>query len=308
MSDGPIKNAVIIILLIGALVLGSYSYLLQLKVEELQAGKESLEARNKELMENYSKLLEAHGSLLQELTSLNQSYVALLQNYESLSNDYATLLQNNTVLMEQYQKVLVEYVKLTVDYAYLNQSYNELLQNYTDLMQLSQEALELKRKYDELLNAYQSLLVNYTAIKNEYEKLYFAVYEPLNEIITPSEDELKNWLATDKTNEMNYTYPDFVCGDFAVMLSLHAKLNHWDMGIMAVLGKTSNGEDIAHAFNAIRCKDKGEGPAYIVYIEPQNDAVFYGPIVEGSWYNHPGFGEIYVEKLIIVVLYQPPFE
>ena len=294
MHAGSVKNAVIIILLIGVVVLGSYSYLLQLKVEKLQADKESLEAQNKELVENYSKLLEAHGLLLQEFTSLNQSY--------------STLLQNNTALMEQYQKILVEYTKLTIEYAYLNQSYNELLQNYTNLMQLSQEALELEREYNELLNAYQSLLVNYTAIKNEYEKLYFAIYEPLDEIITPLEDELKSWLATDKTNEMNYTDPNFVCGDFAVMLSLHAKLNHWDMGVMAVLGKTSNGEDIAHAFNAIRCKDKGEGPAYIVYIEPQNDAVFYGPIVEGSWYNHPGLGEIYVEKLIIVVLYQPPFE
>jgi hypothetical protein len=45
MLAGHVKNAVMIILLIGVVVLGSY--LLQLKVEELQTDKEPLEAKTR---------------------------------------------------------------------------------------------------------------------------------------------------------------------------------------------------------------------------------------------------------------------
>jgi hypothetical protein len=74
------------------------------------------------------------------------------------------------------------------------------------------------------------------------------------------------------------------------------------MGVVAVLGTKADGSKFNHAFNAIRCK---EG---LVYVEPQNDQIFYGPITEGQWYYHPGFGLIHVDLFIVVVLYQPPLE
>jgi hypothetical protein len=287
MTAENFKTAVIIALLILTVSIGCHDISVQVENARFKANYESatrlvqkLESQNKELLENYSRLLE-------EFEVLNQLYVTLSQNYTSLT--------------EQYRKVLAEYVRLTVDYASLNLTYWKLLQNYTDL---EGQTFELRSKYENLSSAYQTLLANYSEVKSEFEKLYFAVYKPLlsNETETPSIDELRSWLEKDETDKINYTYPDFVCGDFAVMLSMHAKLNHWDMGVVAVLGATADGSEFDHAFNAIRCK---EG---LVYVEPQNDEIFYGPISEDAWYYHPGFGHIYVNLFIIVVLYQPPLE
>jgi hypothetical protein len=289
-----VKTIAIIALLIGAVSIGCHDIFVQVENAKFKADFESaaklvqkLESQNRELLENYSRLLLSHELLLEEFNTLNQSYAALSQNY--------------TALIEQYQKVLAEYVKLTVDYASLNLTYWKLLQNYTDL---EGQTFELRSKYENLSSAYQTLLANYSEVKSEFERLYFAVYKPLlsNETETPSIDELSSWLEKDETDKINYTYPDFVCGDFAVMLSMHAKLNHWDMGVVAVLGTTADGREFDHAFNAIRCR---EG---LVYVEPQNDKIFNGPISEDAWYYHPGFGQIYVNLFIIVVLYQPPLE
>ena len=239
---------------------------------------QTIEAQYTQLLNNYNNLLKEYSKLEIDLNSLNNTYRLLLQNYTSLETEY--------------QKVLTEYIELTVSYARLNETY----------MELKDELRNYENQYRQLSQQYQRLLSNYTQLKTEYEKLYFAVYVPLlsNETVTPTIDELQQWLREDDTDKLNYSKWDFVCGDFAVMLAIHAKLRHWDMGIVAVLGQDSNGNDFNHAFNAIRCQ---EG---IVYIEPQNDEIFYGPIIEGEWYNHPGFGDVYVQIFIIVVLYQPP--
>ena len=294
MSAENFKTAVIIALLIVTVSIGCHDVFVQFENVKFKANYESatrlvqrLESQNMELQKNYSRLLLSHELLLEEFRMLNQSYVTLSQNY--------------TALTEHYQKVLAEYVRLTLDYASLNLTYQKLLQNYTDL---EGQTFELRSEYENLSSAYQRLLANYSEVKSEFERLYFAVYKPLlsNETETPSIDELKDWLEKDETDKISYTYPDFVCGDFAVMLSMHAKLNHWDMGVVAVLGTTADGREFDHAFNAIRCK---EG---LVYVEPQNDEIFYGPILEGTSYYHPGFGQINVNLFIIVVLYQPPLE
>jgi len=273
---------VIFSLFLSSILLAYENSLLHGDVEAL-SGKLSAQTSKLEALEGrYEKLLKEHERLLGECETLNSSYSALMQNFTRL---------------------MAEYVELTVAYARLNATYMQLLANYTVLQQEVADYPALQQRYEALLGEYQALQANYSALKSEYEAAYFALYEPLlsNETVTPTISELEEWLAEDKTNELQYVEWDFVCGDYAVMLSMHAKMKHWDMGVVAVLGYDSNGKEFDHAFNAIRCK---EG---LVYVEPQNDHVFYGPISEGSWYEHPGFGEIYVETFIIVVLYQPPF-
>jgi hypothetical protein len=86
----------------------------------------------------------------------------------------------------------------------------------------------------------------------------------------PTTDELETWLASDNTSAITYSVQNFVCGDFAVMLSQHAKLKHWDMGIVAINGYDSvSNEPFAHALNFIYTQ---EG---LVYVEPQNDNVWW---------------------------------
>jgi hypothetical protein len=143
---------------------------------------------------------------------------------------------------------------------------------------------------------------NYTKLNGEYQKLLRAFNEPLPYKLTPTIQELQYWLTyEDDTDKIIYEYPNFVCGDFAVMLSQHAKLKYWDMTIVLVFGYNQTGYRFDHAFNAIICQ---EG---LVYVEPQTDNVFwYGnheKIVKGAWYEFPDYEWVYVENYFEVLWY-----
>lgn len=264
----------------------------------------------------YKKLLEDHHDLLKNYTSLSSEagrlkslYNDLLGNYSALRGQHARLVEEYTALNETYSKLqwdhvslITRYIELETAYAALNRSYMELLQELAAFESIIRGYEELRAKYDLLLSGNQALQEELMALRRQYETLYRALYEPLwsNMTVIPSLSELREWLAEDNTDKITYKEWDFVCGDYATMLSMHAKLKGWDMGIVAVLGYGADGKVFAHAFNAIRCR---EG---LVYIEPQNDQVFYEPIIEGRWYMHPNYGMIFVEKFIVVVPYQPP--
>jgi hypothetical protein len=197
---------------------------------------------------------------------LEDTYVQLNSSYSSLFNAYSAL--NST------------YGELLTRYSTLNATYNELLKQYS----------ALNASYSQLLS-----------LNSSYAKLYTALYEPLTNKTVPTTEELQAWLREDPTNTIAYNMPNFVCGDYAVMLAFHAKLMGWDMGVVAILGKKADGSEFNHAFNAVTCR---EG---LVYVEPQTDNVWWysghSEIQPGGWYEYPGFGQVYVQEYIIVVLY-----
>jgi hypothetical protein len=159
----------------------------------------------------------------------------------------------------------------------------------------------LAADYVELTQSYNELYANYTPVFSNYSALLEVVENPLSYEVVPSVAELTQWLAADKTDEIEFEEPDFICGDFAAMLSLHAKMNNWDMGIVTLYGRTEGGEEFAHAINAIICE---EG---LVYVEPQTDDVWwlkdYREIPENAWSSFPGFGRVYIEQYSVVVWY-----
>lgn len=227
---------------------------------------------------------------------LEESYSLLLQKYENASLEAEALRREGARILSEYERLMEERALLNKSFASLQRKYEALLSAYVNL----------EASYAMLNGSYAALLKEYNALAGslgDREALLKAFYKPLwsNETATPSVNELKEWLKKDETSEIKYTAWDFVCGDYAVMLALHAKLMGWDMGIVAVVGKREDGKEFNHVFNAIRCK---EG---LVFIEPQNDEVFYGPISAGKWYTHPGYGKVYVEEFILIVPYQPPF-
>jgi predicted nuclease with TOPRIM domain len=265
-----------------AAFLGYGSYILQAENLRLKSELQSLSGSYHTLEAEHAELRGQYNAILNEYKLLNQSYFRLNQTFYALMRDY-------TELSLEYQDALSDYVELTVAYEELNQTYHELLQNYT---KLEREAAG----YTALLSEYQLLLANYTQLKENYDAFYATLYKPLpsKDKVVPTTEELKKWLKEDKTDEIRYSEPDFVCGDYAVMLHMHAKLKGWDMGVVAVLGKQGM-RPFNHVFNAIECQED------LVYVEPQNDEIFYGPI-EGTYY-HPGFGLVQVREFIVVVLY-----
>ncbi|UCE44200.1 MAG: hypothetical protein JSV57_01560, partial [Candidatus Bathyarchaeota archaeon] len=224
---------------------------------------------------------------------LELDYQTLNNTHHILANSYTQLNQTHEVLILKHNELNASYEILTHNHTELEQGYSELYNNHT----------ALEHDYTDLSNEFAILQNQYTSLFTDYDALLEAFNEPLS---TPYEEvpsiyELEQWLVIDETDEIRYNEPDFLCGDFAVMLSLHAKLERWDVGVVGVIGYTESLESFAHAFNAIIC-DEG-----LVYIEPQSDEVWsygdYEEITDGDSYNHPGFGEITVEEYIIVTWY-----
>jgi hypothetical protein len=215
---------------------------------------------------------------------LNKKHAKLQSNYDSLLNKY-DLLQSDYQTLNNTHRILVN------DYIQLNQTHYSLLNNYT--------TLELN--YTDLSNEYAAIQAQYEGLFNDYNALLEAFNEPLFHEQIPLTYELEEWLATDKTDKIQYHEANFVCGDFAVMLSLHAKLKHWDMGVVAVFGYTESYESFDHAFNVMMC-DEG-----LVYAEPQTDEVWWYENHEemygGMWWEFPEYGYIYVEQYIGILLY-----
>jgi hypothetical protein len=165
---------------------------------------------------------------------------------------------------------------------------------------LKAEYNELQRKYNLLRGNFSALKLDYINLQADYSTLEDVFNSPLDYEKTPTLLELERWLEEDETDRISYSYPNFICGDFAVMLSQHAKLKGWDMGIVAIRGYTEDLTSYAHAINAIKTV---EG---LVYIEPQDDSVWWyeghQEIDEYVWFEI-GDTWVYVQDVIIVVSY-----
>lgn len=236
-------------------------------------------------------------------------YVSLadaLSTNERLKGVVSELLLQQDELFTNYSRLVTNYDALNASYRQLVENYRELQSAYSELLSayasLSANHTSLSARFKDLNASYVELVHKYEKLRHDYDVLYKVLYKPLENKTVPKVDELKAWLKEDPTDTIQYRDPDFVCGDFAMMLSFHAKLKGWDMGVVAVFGHDADGEKFNHAFNAILC---AEG---LVYVEAQTDSVWWNEnheeIVPGRWYEFPGFGRIYVERYAVVVLYE----
>ncbi|UCC33569.1 MAG: hypothetical protein JSW53_00750 [Candidatus Bathyarchaeota archaeon] len=253
-----------------------------------------------DLNKRHANLQSDHISLVNACDILQSDYQGLELDYRTLNNTHYILNSSHTRLNQTHKILILEYNELNASYEVLTNNHTELEQDYSELYN---NYTALEHNHTGLSNEFLILQNQYTSLFNDYDALLEAFNEPLPTTYeeVPSIHELEQWLAIDETDEIRYDEPDFLCGDFAVMLSLHAKLERWDIGVVGVVGYTESLESFAHAFNAIIC-DEG-----LIYIEPQSDEIWsYGDheeIGDGDSYHHPGFGEITVEEYIVVTWY-----
>ena len=229
------------------------------------------------------------------IAGLAIKYTELDRQYNTLRTNYRTLDNSNSALHNDYENLETSYQTLNTSYQTLNQKYTALDDKYTAL---NDKYTHLNNQYAN--SSYETLLSKYASLFQDYNKLSQAFNEPLSAETTPTSTQLEEWLATDNTSSIIYTTPNFICGDFSVMLSLHAKLMNWDIGIVAVRGYTETNEVFAHAFNAIITT---EG---LVYIEPQTDQTWWytghQEITSGLWWDVGGQW-IYVVDYRVIVWY-----
>jgi chaperonin cofactor prefoldin len=238
------------------------------------------------------------------IAGLAIKYTELDRQYNTLRTDYRTLNNSHNALQNNYENLETSYQTLNTSYKTLNQKYTTLDDKYTTLndkyTNLNNVYANINSSYATLSSQYATLNQQYASLFQDYDQLSQAFNEPLAHEVIPTNTELENWLATDTTDTIGYTMPDFICGDFSVMLSQHAKLVNWDIGIVAVWGYTDTYESFAHAFNAIITT---EG---LVYIEPQTDQYWWytghQEISQGQWWEI-GDQWIYVEDYSVIVWY-----
>jgi len=229
----------------------SESERLKNQINNLQENKNSLLLEVNSLQNNITGLQ----SLSNELQMTNQLLILenedLLVQCENLSDDLETLEAKRTQLE-------TDIAKLQIQCETLNETYLSLTNDY--------EVLEAK--YSDLQISYNFLNEDYVELFWDYTMLFWAVDEPLEYKIVPSIYELNLWLQQDQTDSVTYTNPDFVCTQFAIMLSIHARIEHYDMGVVYIWAYDSEGEIYAHAVNAIYTI---EG---LVYITAQTDGIW----------------------------------
>jgi len=229
-----------------------------------------------ELDRQYNTLATDHRALSNSHTALQNNYENLETTYQTLNTSYRTLDQKYTTLDDKYATLNDKYTNLNNVYANINTSYATLNTQYITLNQ-----------------QYASLFQNYTQLSQAFN-------QPLTDETTPTLTQLYEWLTTDNTDSITYTTPNFICGDFAAMLSEHAKLMHWDIGIVAVWGYTETMEEFAHAFNAVIINQG------LVYVEPQTDHFWWydghQEISSGGVWEISG-QMIYVEDYSVIVWY-----
>ena len=94
-------------------------------------------------------------------------------------------------------------------------------------------------------------------------------YRGYGNLRDPSYAELTDFLAADKTDEIPYSRPDFMCQHFSLTLRENANKQGWRCAyveIDSVPIEGGYGINYAHAIVAFNTTDRG-----LIYIEPQND-------------------------------------
>jgi len=165
---------------------------------------------------------------------------------------------------------------------------------------------DLLSEFNEISGRYQVLLRSHDELSKRYDDLaqrYSWLDTPLKTKEVPSVSELELWLRSDKTDENRYDPDDFSCFHFSVLLMLHGRARDYDLGVVAIHGRSNNtGEPISHSINAVITT---EG---LVYIEPQLDEVWWlnghSEITNGTTYRFPMFDDsIYVTEISILFEY-----
>lgn len=133
----------------------------------------------------------------------------------------------------------------------------------------------------------------------DYDAISDAIGDPVSNPTIPTIGQVIRWLHFDDTNDANYIEDVYMCGDFAVDLTISAKGENWRIYVIGMYYSFEDGEgygvtdlygDYGHAFNMIKCVDGNDVGTEldIWYIEPQTDTTWqlnYNHYVVYTYYS-----------------------
>jgi len=143
---------------------------------------------------------------------------------------------------------------------------------------------------DSFSDSFSDLFADYDAISD-------AIGDPVSNPSIPTIGQVIQWLRFDDTNDADYIEDVYMCGDFAVDLTISAKEENWRIYVIGMYYSIPDGEgygerdpigDYGHAFNMIKCVDGGDPDTEldIWYIEPQSDGVWQYNYDDYDIYNY----------------------
>jgi len=137
--------------------------------------------------------------------------------------------------------------------------------SYFTIINLEKQLIKTQIEINNLQIEIQKLNLELTSINNELK------HYKLNR---PTEYELKLFLSIDDTDKHEYKKGSYVCINFAKDLKVNAAKAGWNISFIVVNFISPKGEE-GHALNGAYLAD-----GRWVWIEPQNDKIYYGSIEE----------------------------
>lgn len=250
---------VLVILLIVAIV---FIYSTISKSQELQSTRESLATTQEQLAATQNQLSDTRNKLTSTEKGLTDTQEELSNTQSQLSDTQKTLETSNNDL--KVTKNLLEQANSDLD---LKTTQLDTAQKQSDYLQKTQSALQ---------GQYDSLNVNYQRMTTGYGYL----------LKDTTYQNVKNFIATDQTDQKTYFDNSFVCGDFASEVMNNATKQGIRCGFVWIYYPGSDG----HAIVAFNTSDKG-----VIYIEPQSDEEvnlkvgvrYYQSIIPKPGYYYP---------------------
>jgi myosin heavy subunit len=227
---------------------------------QLNDTKKDLAATRTELTTTQADLASSQVSLANTEIELAKAQGDLANSESELSATQNDLQSTNQQLVDKSSQL----VKAQADYV--------MLEKTLDIE---------KESFSQLQSNLQNLQASYNSLTTGYGYV----------LRDPTYQEMKTFIAADKTDTNTYVDPTYVCEDFAYDVRVHAMQQKIRCAFVTI-----HYPDSAHAIVAFNTTDKG-----IIYIEPQSDEEvnlhagyhFYQCIIAepGYYYAPPGYDD-----------------
>ena len=178
-------------------------------------------------------------------------------------NNYSEIVRSKDAIIEDKERLinrLQAWLKGNVTYCN-----NRLSHLNSTVTSLKRELSSLLSKNKELQAIITSLSKNYSELQRRYESLLNATSR--STLKDPTWEELKSFIESDKTDELEYKPHEFDCTGFAITL----RDNAWRQGLRCGFVEIDLSSGVGHNLNAFKTTDRG-----LVFVDClDKDAIAY---------------------------------
>jgi len=256
------------LILLGGLIvtINNYSEIVRSKDAIIESGRQQISILKEWLKGNityYNSRLLHLNSTMASLRSRLSSLLSENRELQNAINNYREIVRSKDAIIEDKERLinrLQAWLRGNVTYYY-----NRLSNLNSTVTSLKRELSSLLSKNKELQTMITSLSKNYSELQRKYESLLNATLR--STLKDPTWEELKRFLESDKTDELEYKPQEFDCTGFAITL----RDNAWKWGLRCGFVEIGLSSGVGHNLNAFKTTDRG-----LIFVDCLNgDAIAY---------------------------------